>query len=242
MKRIFADFGEPLPAATQRLIDAWDGVIEACTSGIQAATTFAAGVLPESVVEDPDVGAVFVTTTAVGVPVMAVLAAVILLAAVLIVSPTVRWYLPVFGRLYRWEVQGVVLRMLGALLDAGRPVPEALGLLGEAGDLPGVAQRRLRKARRVVERGEPLATALRRANLLPASMAPLVQTSERTRTLPWALTELGELLAGRAIRMARRVSLVVGPALVIAVGVLVGFIVVGTFMPLIQLLTRLASE
>jgi type IV pilus assembly protein PilC len=242
MQRIFRDFDEPLPAATQRLIDVWDRVIGWLSGVVQSATDAATAILPDFLAEDPDTGDLFVLLASIGIPTAVVLAAVILLAAVLIVSPAVRWYLPVFGRLYRWEVQGLVLRMLGALLDAGRPAPEALGVLAEAADLPGMARRRLRKARRVVERGEPLSAALRRANLLPATMAPLVQTSERTRTVPWALSELGELLSGRAVRVARRASLVVAPVLVIAVGVLVGFIVVGVFMPLIQLLTRLASE
>src|SRR5579871_4063922 len=51
---------------------------------------------------------------------------VLLLAAVLVANPTARWHLPLFGRLYRWETQGLVLRMLGALLEADRPAPEAL--------------------------------------------------------------------------------------------------------------------
>src|SRR5437763_7360992 len=57
---------------------------------------------------------------------------VLLLAAILIADPTARWYLPVFGRLYRWEVQGLVLRMLGTLLEVGRPAPEALATLAES--------------------------------------------------------------------------------------------------------------
>jgi type II secretory pathway component PulF len=166
--------------------------------------------------------------------------ALILLAAVLIANPTARWHLPFFGRLYRWEAQGLVLRMLGTLLEVGRPAPESLALLAEAGEFPPVVRRCLASAQRAVQRGEPLDRALRRAGLLPASMAPLVQAAGRSRTLPWALGELGDLLAGRAVRVARRVSLVAFPALVVAVGALVCFIVLGMFMPLIQLLTRLS--
>jgi type IV pilus assembly protein PilC len=166
---------------------------------------------------------------------------VLLLAAVLIADPTARWHLPLFGRLYRWEIQGLVLRMLGNLLEVGRPVPESLTLLADSADLPDVARRCLLSARRAVERGEPLAEALRRAGLLPASMAPLVQAAGHAHTLPWALAELGDLLAGRAVRMARRASLVAFPVLVIAVGALVCFIILGMFVPLIQLLSRLSS-
>jgi type IV pilus assembly protein PilC len=158
----------------------------------------------------------------------------------LVFSPSTRWHVPLVGRLFRWETQGLVLRMLGALFEVGRPAPEALGLLADAPDLPNVARRRLYRAKWAIERGEPLAESLYQAGLLPASMAPLVTAAERTQSLPFALTELGNLLAGKAVRMARRASLVIGPVLVVAIGALVGLIVVGMFTPLIQLLTRMS--
>jgi protein transport protein HofC len=72
-------------------------------------------------------------------------------------------------------------------------------------------------------------------------MVALVQTAERLNNLPWALRELGELLSGSAVRMARRISIVVAPLLVLAVGALVACVAIGMFMPLIALLTRLAE-
>jgi type II secretory pathway component PulF len=205
MQRIFQDFGQRLPAMTERLLVGWGDFLE------------------------------YQDVVTVAVP------AALLLAVVLLASPTARWYLPVLGRLYRWEIQGLALRMLGTLIEVGRPAPEALGLLAGTGDFPAVARRCLGAAQRAVARGEPLAAALRGAGLLPAAMAPLVQAAERTQTLPWALAELGELLAGRAVRMARRLSLVLSPVLVVAVGLLVAFIALGMFMPLIQLLARLSE-
>jgi len=63
-------------------------------------------------------------------------AAIIGILSLLITSPTIRWHFPFVGRLYRWEVQGLILRMLGALVGAGRPVPESLGRLADAADFP----------------------------------------------------------------------------------------------------------
>jgi type II secretory pathway component PulF len=70
-------------------------------------------------------------------------------------------------------------------------------------------------------------------------MTALVRSAERTGSLAWALAELGELLVGRSVRLVRRISFVVSPLLVIGVGVLVGLIGLGMFMPLISLMTRL---
>ena len=54
----------------------------------------------------------------------------------LIASPNFRWRFPVIGRLYGWDLQSLVLRSLGLLVEMGQPVPKALELLHEVGDLP----------------------------------------------------------------------------------------------------------
>ncbi len=163
--------------------------------------------------------------------------AVVALAA----SPTLRWYLPPLSRMTRWDVQGRVLWLLGLMTAAGRTAPSALRLLADADGVGAPARVRLADAAAAVERGEPLADALTAADLLPRSMAPLVRAAGDTRTLPWALGELGDLLAARAVRRVRRLTLVLSPLLVAGVGLLVGFVVVGIFLPLVQLLLRLSE-
>ncbi len=163
----------------------------------------------------------------------------VLLGAGLMRSPTLRWYFPVIGRLYSWEMRSLVLRSLSLLMEMGHPAPQALGLLQEVGDWPGPMQRRLATAKRAIEAGQPLAVALRSARLLSTNMVPLVQSAERSRNLPWTLSELGELLSGRAYRVARRLAMFVAPLLVIAIGVVVGLVVIGIFVPLVNLIEGL---
>jgi type II secretory pathway component PulF len=174
--------------------------------------------------------------------VIAGIALAVALGILILGTPTIRWYVPIVGRLFRWEARGLVLRMLGLLFEVGRPAPEALGLLADAPDIPVVVHRRLYRAKWAVQNGRPLAEALYEAGLLQKNAIPLVNAAERTHTLPFALTELGDLLAGRAVRLARRLSLIVAPILILAIGLLVGFIVVGIFSPLIEILTRLSTE
>lgn len=143
--------------------------------------------------------------------------------------------------LYRSGVQSEVLRSLGQLLAAGRTVPQALQFLAYSDDLPGVVQGKLGLALAATERGEPLDAALNGAGLLPSNMVPLVRSAQRVQTLPWALGELGESLSGKAFRVVRKLTLVVAPLLIIAVGAVVAFVALAMFMPLIQLLTRLSE-
>lgn len=166
-----------------------------------------------------------------------VLAALLLL---LLVSPTFRWYFPVVGRLYAEHVRSQALQALAFLLQVGQPVPEALEVLAESDGFVGGARRRLEAVRLRVERGEPLPDSLCRGKVLPRAMVPLLRAAERTGNLPWALAELADLLAERAARRVQRLGLVLFPVPVVGLGVMVGVIVVGVFMPLISLIERLA--
>jgi len=173
--------------------------------------------------------------------VSSVIAVCIALIILLMFNSSVRWFCPGVAFVYRMNVRSRVLRMLGILLDAGKPAPEALAILAESGFFKHEVRRRLRAARQRVERGTPLASALHGTGLLPAAMAPLVQSAERARHLPWALAELGEHLSSRAARLAQRVSMALSPAAVAAIGVFIGVMVVGMFVPLVKLLEGVAQ-
>jgi type IV pilus assembly protein PilC len=164
---------------------------------------------------------------------------VILLGVLFLLSPTARWYFPGLGRLHRLGVRSRVLTMLGLLLDIGKPVPEALAVLAESGYFAGTARRRLEAARREVEQGESLAMSLYHAGLVLFAMIQLIQAAERLRNLPWALTELGNQVGQRMIRLTQRISLVLAPLAVVGVGLLAAFMVLALFLPLIKLIEGL---
>jgi type II secretory pathway component PulF len=134
-----------------------------------------------------------------------------------------------------------VLRALSVMLDAGAPLPTALGLLADSGYFAQEPRDRLEKVRDAVEEGQPLADSLRRGGLLRPAMAPLVQSAERARNLPWALAELADHLSGRAVRLLQRVSQVIFPASVVAIGALVGLMVGAMFVPLVSLMNELSQ-
>jgi type II secretory pathway component PulF len=164
----------------------------------------------------------------------------LILAFCSVFNAEVRWYLPGLGRVYRMSVRSRVLKMLAVLLEAGKPVPEALTILANSGALPIPVAGRLHRARARVEQGEPLSVVLWEAGLLSRAMAPLVSSAERSRNLPWSLVELGNLLADQAQQRARRLSLVLFSVAVAAIGLLVGILVVGMFMPLVEFMRELA--
>jgi type IV pilus assembly protein PilC len=166
---------------------------------------------------------------------------VLLLLMVLpIYSPTIRWYYPLLGRVYRLNVQSQVLKMLGVLLEAGKPASQSIRVLVESGALPWVAERRLERAEAHIDQGQSLADALRRVGLLSVQVSPLIAAAQRANNLPWAMTELGTTLASRATWLARRLSLGLFSVAVISISVLVGLFVIAMFLPLIKLILELS--
>ncbi len=168
------------------------------------------------------------------------IANVVVLAALFLASTSVRWHFPLLGRLYRRHQQGNVLRLMSALLRVDMPAPEAIDFLVASDFFQGTVQRRLVECGRRLREGGPLAQSLESEGLLPSSMVGLVQAAQRMGNLPWALDELSETLAQRTARTLVRISQVCAPLLVMAVGSVVALEVIGMFMPVIDIIERLA--
>lgn len=164
-----------------------------------------------------------------------------LLAALFLASSRVRWYFPILGRIYRRQMQSHVLRMLGVLLNAGLTLPRALSLLADSTYFSSAVRERLRACCLRLEGGEGLAPSMRQTGLLQPAMVPLLDAAQRVHNLPWAMTELGETLSERTVRSLSRLSQIVFPVLVMSTGAVVCFIVLGMFMPVIDLITRMAA-
>ena len=164
------------------------------------------------------------------------------LLALLIFNATACWYCPVLKRFYRMIVQSRVLKMLGLLLQTGQPVPQALGVLIDSGYFRGVVRRKLEKVRNQVAQGADLADELHGAGLIPDSMIPLVRSSAKANNLPWALEELGEHRAKQSVGAAHRFSVTLFPISIMFAALIVGFMVLSTFSPLLTMLDDLPQR
>ncbi len=164
----------------------------------------------------------------------------IVLLVVATISSTLCWHLPIVGYFYRREYRGRTLRMLGLLLEAEVPAPDALVLLAESEELPFVVSERLLDAAADAVAGSPLTDALRDVGLLTRSMVPLVEAGQKAGTLPWSLRQFGEYESRSALRRATRISHCVGPLLLLVIGVIVAFTSLSIFMPFIAILEKLS--
>jgi len=166
---------------------------------------------------------------------------VALVLVLLLVSPGFRWQFPVVGYLYQSYLRSQILQALSFLLQMNEPAPAALAVLAESGYFVEPARRRLNSIRSQVEQGEPLADSLHRGRILPRAMVPLLRSAERVGNLPWALAELADVMAQRTAQRVQRLGLILFPIPVLGLGVVVGIIVIGLFVPVVSLIERLSQ-
>jgi protein transport protein HofC len=141
-----------------------------------------------------------------------------------------------FGR--RAEVPRL-LRRLHDAVAAKQPWQTALQpmvLHHHQADIRGRLERVLGR----VSAGMGIWTALREVGLLSARDVGLLEVSERAGNLPWALTALAQAKERRMVHRRRVAEAVCVPICVITFGLLVGFVCMGFFMPMVKLLNDLS--
>ena len=153
---------------------------------------------------------------------------------------TARWYFPIVGSIYRIHLQGNFLKMLGITLQGQVVISRALTFLEESNCFSGPSQKQLVKLNSSIKLGHSLEDGLEVSGWLPKSMKPFIQSAQKVNNLPWALEEIGNQRLRLASLFAQRFSLVVFPLLMLLLGVMVGFIAIAMFMPVIKMMVELS--
>ncbi len=150
------------------------------------------------------------------------------------------FHVPVLDRLFIRRHTALVLRCLGWVVEAGKPMPWGIALLSRWYPTRWVRVR-LERAAVDIAHGDDWTTALARQGLLRPADVALLESAQRVGNLGWALRETAE---GGERRLAYRLQIAVDtlfPLVVIALGTLVGLIAVAFFTPLVVLIGRLAG-
>jgi type II secretory pathway component PulF len=135
----------------------------------------------------------------------------------------------------------IVLRGLAAMARQQRPLGEALWLA--ASHYPArIVASRLEKVYNDFQLGLPWQESLRKLGFVSAYDAAVLQAAERAGNLAWALSDIADSMERRLTLRTRMLVNVVFPVLVLLIGAVVFFIVVGMFLPLIALIQGLAGR
>lgn len=122
--------------------------------------------------------------------------------------------------------------LLGTLLKSGIPIREALLIAGES--LPQKKDE-LQMLLREVTQGKSLSEAFRKVSFLGENERSLVLASEESGSLPEALDEMARSASEELSSAIGMVLKVLEPALILLIGLLVGFLVVSMLLPITQI-------
>ena len=142
--------------------------------------------------------------------------------------------LPLFGPLMQKLLLARFARILGLLLSSGVPVIRAMEITGEA-----VVNRAYRLfltgARGELMEGGKLSATLSRSPLFPPLLIHMIGIGEQSGTLDSMLNKAGTAFEREFDTATTRFMALLEPAMVLSMGLAVGFVVVAVLLPIFQL-------
>jgi type IV pilus assembly protein PilC len=141
--------------------------------------------------------------------------------------------LPVFGRLSQKLASARFARTLGSLVRSGVPVLSALDVsAGATGNT--VIAAAIRKARASVEQGDPLSQGLATQRVIPPMLVDMLRTGEKTGRIDEMLYSIARFYEEETNTMLTGLTALLQPILILIVGAIVGALVLGALMPILQ--------
>jgi type II secretory pathway component PulF len=203
--KIFKDFGIPLPAMTQLLVEVSNG---------------------------------FVYYWYLCLP-FYLLALWLLIHTVARYFGWSQWDPPGIARLMRRLDSARILDTLALVAHQQRPLSEGIAALAQSYPKPDI-RRRLRRAMGDIQAGGDWCESFRRHDLIRRPELAILQAAQRVGNLPWALHEMADSARRRLAYRVQAIVQFLFPPIVICMGMIVMFIVVALFLPLIALIQKLA--
>ncbi|HHY60086.1 MAG TPA: type II secretion system F family protein [Clostridia bacterium] len=146
--------------------------------------------------------------------------------------------LPLIGELMLKVLAARFCRVLGALLQSGVPILQAIRVVTQTlGN--EYAQNCLSAVEMDLQEGRSLGRSLAKAAFFPPPLAAVVTAGEESGQLPESLFKLGRLYEAECQRTLERVTILLEPVLVLLLGGLVGVVVMALLLPLFTIISSL---
>ena len=147
---------------------------------------------------------------------------------------------PVFGQIIRKTAVARFTRTMGTLLGAGVPILEALNITREtAGN--EVFSRALRTVHDGIREGESFAEPLRQAKIVEPMVVNMIDVGEETGKQDQMLDKIADVYDEEVQTLVDSMVSLLEPAMVIVLGMIVGYIVIALFMPMVGILGGMSS-
>ena len=153
---------------------------------------------------------------------------------------SIRLKLPVFGPLINQSILNKYCKTFGILLGAGVPVLEAMALMKKVVS-NRVYENAIEDAADFIRDGYNISTAMRRTQVFPPILLQLASTGEETGELDSLLDRAADYYNKQVNALVDRMTILIEPLLILAVGVVIAIMVVVTYLPVFYLGSALQS-
>ena len=153
----------------------------------------------------------------------------------------VKLKIPILGSIVGKSVIARFTRTLGTLISAGVPILDAINITKEtAGN--EVYARALAKVHDAIREGESFADPLRATKVCDAIVVNMVDVGEETGDLDKMLLKVADNYDSDVDVLVGSLISILEPVMVVVLGLIVGFIVIALFMPMIALIGAVSGS
>jgi type IV pilus assembly protein PilC len=153
----------------------------------------------------------------------------------------VKLKIPILGSIVGKSVIARFTRTLGTLISAGVPILDAINITKEtAGN--EVYARALAKVHDAIREGESFADPLRASKVCDAIVVNMVDVGEETGDLDKMLLKVADNYDSDVDVLVGSLISILEPVMVVVLGLIVGFIVIALFMPMIALIGAVSGS
>jgi type IV pilus assembly protein PilC len=151
----------------------------------------------------------------------------------------VKFHVPLFGTISRKGAIARFTRTFGTLIASGVPILEALNISRDtAGNV--LLASAIANVHDSVREGEPIASPLGESDLFDDMVVNMIDVGEETGNLDSMLLKIADNYDDEVDTAVESLTSLMEPIMIIGLGLIIGFIVVSLFLPLIALMGSLS--
>ncbi len=153
---------------------------------------------------------------------------------------TVMLKIPVIGMILRKIAVARFTRTLGTLISSGVPILEGLDITARTSG-NAVVEEALMKVRAAVEGGRNLQDPLKETEIFPNMVVQMVGVGEQTGAMDAMLSKVADFYEDEVDAAIKNMLTLMEPMMIAFLGVAVGGIVISLYLPLFELIGKLAG-
>lgn len=152
----------------------------------------------------------------------------------------VKLKVPVLGPINHKVILARFSRTFGTLMGSGVPILQAMDTVAGAID-NAILSHAVMDARMAIREGERIADPLERSRLFPPMVVHMIAVGEETGSLDQMLQKVADFYESEVDAALHALASTIEPVMIAVLGVIVLFILLSVFLPLITLITNLSQ-